>query len=234
VRFGVASGTEDQFAGVLGLGYGDGINLEYRNFVDELAHQGVTETRAFSIGLGSKLDGDGVMVFGGVDTAKFGGKLAALPIIPAAESPDKVARYWVQMVSMSMSSSGSRGARSWEGANDLPVFLDTGGTLTLLPSSLVEDIAADFDSPGLDDAGYYTIDCTFVDEDGTVDFEFDGVTIRVPFREVIRKFNNGGSPSCYLGIAPSDKFALLGDTFLRAAYGEFCVYPSSVCLPSDN
>jgi hypothetical protein len=81
VQFGVASNTEDQFAGVLGIGYGKDVNTRYNNFIDELADQGVTKTKAFGVALGSKTEDGGVITFGGVDKGKFKGQLASLPII---------------------------------------------------------------------------------------------------------------------------------------------------------
>ncbi|PKS13340.1 hypothetical protein jhhlp_000111 [Lomentospora prolificans] len=214
VQFGVATGTEDQFAGILGIGYGEGITTQYKNFIDELADQGVTKTKAFSIGLGSKDDQEGVIVFGGVDTAKFSGWLAPLPIIPAAQSPDGVPRYWVQMKGITLEAP-NKPAKAYPGSNT-PVFLDSGATLSLLPQQLAEMIAADFGSPGEDENGFFSVDCKFVGYEGTLDFEFDGVTIRVPYREMIRELSN--PPRCYLGIVASQDFILLGDTFLRSAY----------------
>lgn len=218
VQFGVASNTRDQFAGVLGIGYGKGVNTKYNNFIDELADQGVTETKAFSVALGSKAEGGGVIVFGGVDTGKFKGSLASLPIISAGSAPDGVARYWVELDSISLTAPSGRN-KKWD-STSFPVFLDTGATLTLLPPSVVEAIAADFGSDGQDDAGFYNVDCSLVNEAGTVDFAFDGVTVKVPYKEIIREFG-GSNPTCYLGISPSEDYALLGDTFLRSAYVVF-------------
>ena len=219
VQFGVADGgTEDQFAGVMGLSYGEGKNTKYPNLLDEMKKQGVVETKAFSVALGSKAEGGGVAVFGGVDTGKFRGKLTGLPII---NSPDGVSRYWVNLESISHS--GGSKKKKFAGSR-MPVFFDTGATLTLLPETLVAAIARDLGADGAtDDAGFYPVDCSLVDEQGSVDFSFDGVTVKVPYREIIREYNSGGSSSCYLGISSSDDYALLGDTFLRAAYGK-CLF----------
>lgn len=209
IKFGVASQSEDQFAGVLGMGYGEGVNTKYPNVLDEMLEQGLINTHTFSVALGSKSEGSGAVSFGGVDTGKFKGELAALPIIPADDSPDGVARYWVQLDGI------SHDGNKYSGSS-MEVFLDTGATLTLLPDSLVRAIADDLDSSGKDEAGFYEIDCSLVNESGTLDFAFDGVTIKVPYSEVVRQFSNG----CYLGISESDEFTLLGDTFLRSAYGK--------------
>lgn len=224
IRFGVASESEDQFAGVLGLGYGEGVNTKYPNVLDEMLEQGFIKTHTFSVALGSKSEGGGAVSFGGVDTGKFRGELAALPIIPADDSPDGVARYWVQLDGISHN--GNKYSSS-----SMQVFLDTGATLTLLPESLVKTIADDLDSPGKDEAGFYEIDCSLVNEPGTLDFAFDGVTIKVPYKEVVREFSKG----CYLGISESDEFTLLGDTFLRSAYVVFDLESDTIFMaPYEN
>ncbi|KFA47268.1 hypothetical protein S40293_05508 [Stachybotrys chartarum IBT 40293] len=218
LQFGVATSSNDQFAGVLGLGYGNPRNLGYNNLVDELAEQGVTRIRAFSIALGSKAEGQGVIHFGGVDTSKFNGRLAQLPIIPAAEAPDGTARYWVQM--KSLTNSPPSGSPTTYQGTEMPVFLDTGATLTLLPPAVVASIGAQFESVARTSQGFYIVDCEYADVEGTFDFAFDGVTVRVPYREMVRQYRSN-PPSCYLGFSPSERFTLLGDTFLRSAYVVF-------------
>ncbi|KAK1597105.1 eukaryotic aspartyl protease [Colletotrichum navitas] len=218
VQFGVATSSEDQFAGILGIGFGEGVNTRYKNLIDELAAQGVTRTKAFSLGLGSKDEQEGAIIFGGIDTSKFSGPLARLPIIPADEAPDGVARYWVNMQSLSLTPP-SRRTRFYPNSS-MPVFLDSGATLTLLPEELANMIAADFGSSGVDANGFYPVSCNLVGLSGTVDFDFNGMKIRVPYKEMIRELRTT-PPTCYLGIVPNADFTLLGDTFLRSAYTVF-------------
>ncbi|KAL7815579.1 acid protease [Trichoderma gracile] len=226
VQFGVADTSVDEFSGILGLGAGNGINTEYPNFVDELAAQGVTATKAFSLALGSKAEEEGVVIFGGVDTAKFHGELAHLPIVPADDSPDGVARYWVKMKSISLTPPADGTDNNNNGKpvafpqTSMTVFLDSGSTLTLLPPALVRQIASALGSTQTDESGFFVVDCALTSQDGTIDFEFDGVTIRVPYAEMIRQVSTL-PPHCYLGMMGSTQFALLGDTFLRSAYAVF-------------
>lgn len=214
-QFGVATSSETQNAGILGIGHGVGQAIGYRNFIDELKAQNVTKTRAFSVALGGKDEKQGTVVFGGVDTSKFAGGLARLPIIPAAQSPDGVRRYWVNMSSISLHPPSGRN-KTYPGTN-MPVFLDTGSTLTLLPEALVKSVASDFGSMQQDAGGYWPVDCSLVGINGTMDFAFDGVTIKVPYKELIRQFGN----SCVLGLSSHSSFTLLGDTFMRSAYFVF-------------
>ncbi|KAI1773646.1 acid protease [Hypoxylon cercidicola] len=219
VQFGVATDTVDEFAGILGIGHGLNVTIRYRNFIDELEAQGVTETKAFSLALGSKDEQEGVVIFGGLDTSKFTGPLQTLPIIAAKDSPDQVPRYWVNMTSLTLTPPS--GKTKQYGNTTMAVFLDSGATLTLLPTKLANLIAADFGADATDSNGFYPVSCSLNDLPGTLNFAFDGVTIRVPYSEVVRELQTSFGTQCYLGISPSDDFVLLGDTMLRSAYAVF-------------
>lgn len=217
VQFGVATTSVDEFSGILGIGYGQGLTTNYPNFVDQLALQNQTTVKAFSVGLGSKTEQEGAIVFGGVDTSKFAGKLATLPIVPASDSPDGVPRYWVSMNNMSLTP--PNGVTKAYANTSIDVFFDTGATLTLLPQALADAIGKDFGASAAGSDGYYTVDCALNDVAGTVNFAFDGVTIKVPYSEFIRETSSSAGTTCVLGITGSNSFTLLGDTFLRSAYG---------------
>ena len=215
VQFGVATASEDAFSGILGIGYGKGYGTKYLNFVDQLRAQNATKVKAYTLALGSKDAQEGVIVFGGIDTSKFAGKLVKLPIIPAAQSPDSVPRFWVQMQSISITPPNS--ASRVYPASSAPVFLDSGSTMTLLPPNLTTAIARDFGAQAPDANGFYRIDCSLTKLNGTLDFAFNGVTVKVPYKELTREVASN-PPACFLGIMPSERFTLLGDTFLRSAY----------------
>ena len=140
-----------------------------------------------------------------------------MPIIPPSGAPDEVPRYWVQLEGISLSPPGGGAGSGPYAGSRTAVFLDSGATLTLLPPDLAAAIAADFGAEEEDENGFYAVDCGLVGMEGSLDFAFDGVTVKVPYREMIRELRN--PPSCYLGIVPSEDFVLLGDTFLRSAYG---------------
>lgn len=215
VQFGVATTSVEEFSGIMGIGYGMGLTTSYPNFVDQLALQNQTAVKAFSVGLGSKSEQEGAITFGGVDTSKFAGKLVTLPIVPAADSPDGVPRYWVSMDNVSLTP--PNGDVKTYANTSMDVFFDTGATLTLLPTELADAIGKDFGAQQADISGYYNVDCSLNDLPGTVNFAFPGVEIKVPYNEFIRETSNG----CVLGITASDTFTLLGDTFMRSAYTVF-------------
>lgn len=218
VQFGVAVDTIDEFAGILGIGHGQNVNIPYKNFIDQLADQRVTNTKAFSLALGGKDEQKGVIIFGGVDTGKFTGTLRTLPIVSAEKSPDGVARYWVNM--SALRHSPPDGKTKPYSSSSMSVFLDSGATLSLLPTQLANAIAADFNASVVDAYGIYQVDCALNNLPGTLDFDFDGVTIRVPYHELVRELYSVFGPVCFLGISPSEDFVLLGDTMLRSTYGK--------------
>ncbi|KAI0417000.1 aspartic peptidase domain-containing protein [Xylaria grammica] len=219
VQFGVALDTVDEFSGILGIGHGENETIRYKNIVDQLADQGATNTKAFSLALGSKSEQQGVIIFGGLDTSKFSGTLQTQPIIPARNSPDGVPRYWINMQTLSITPPS--GQTKQYANTSMAVFLDSGATLTLLPTRLANTIASDFGVETADSDGFYPVDCKFKDQPGTLDFAFAGVTIRAPYREVVREIQSITGVQCYLGISPSEDFVLLGDTMLRSAYAVF-------------
>ncbi|KAH6627542.1 aspartic peptidase domain-containing protein [Chaetomium tenue] len=227
VQFGVATASVDAFSGILGIGYGKGIATRYPNFVDQLREQNATRVKAYTLALGSKDAQEGVIVFGGVDTSKFTGKLTKLPIIPAAQAPDGVPRFWVDMQALSITP--PNGVTTVYEGSSMPVFLDSGSTMTLLPANLTTAVARDFGAESPDSNGFYMIDCALTALNGTLDFVFNGVTVKVPYKELTREVAST-PPSCFLGIMASDRFTLLGDTFLRSAYTVFDLETDSIWM----
>ncbi|EGO57195.1 hypothetical protein NEUTE1DRAFT_80655 [Neurospora tetrasperma FGSC 2508] len=225
IQFGVATSSKDAFSGILGIGYGQGLATKYPNFIDQLYAQKITKVKAYTLALGSKTAQQGSIVFGGVDTSKFAGPLARLPIISAGDSPDGVPRFWVQMNGIRLTPPSGQSMGVYEGSK-IPAFLDSGSTMTILPPALANKIAEDFGSPEKDANGFYSVGCGYVEMNGTMDFEFVGsgqkVTVRVPYKEMIREVGQGESKMCFLGIMGSESFTLLGDTFLRSVYATSC------------
>jgi len=91
-----------------------------------------------------------------------------------------------------------------------PVFLDSGGTLSGLPTPIFNAIVADFPSATLDagGSGLYIVDCAVASQSGTVDFAFGSTIIHVPYHEFI--WFVPGSSLCTLGVAADDDAPVLG------------------------
>ncbi len=198
------------------MGHGYGFNTEYKNLVDELADQNVTNSRAFSVALASKdASNGGVAIFGGVDTKKFVGPLYKFKNLgPQIEGGQEGPwRYWIQMDSIGVTKPG--GSPSTYSGSGMPIVLDTGSTLSYLPKSIISQLANDFSAKTAQD-GSLPVSCDLQSQGGSVDFTFGSLTLKVPYHEFIWEIAPG---QCYLGVAPqSATTALLGDSFLRSAY----------------
>ncbi|TLD22382.1 hypothetical protein PspLS_07960 [Pyricularia sp. CBS 133598] len=220
VIFGVATSSKDLNEGIMGLGYGDGVNLRYNNMVDNLFLQNVTKSRAFSVALGSAdASNSGVISFGGVDTKKFSGKLAQMPIL-GPQGKEEIRRYWVPMDSLGMTKNGNN--KTYNGGN-IPIVIDSGSTLSYLPSSVVTAMAMDSNALWNSEGGVYIVKCDKMPADASFDFSFNNGTfkISVPWRNF---FWNTGGNACVLGAVPTKSgraTALLGDSFMRSVYTVF-------------
>jgi hypothetical protein len=219
LQFGVANVTQDLNEGILGLGWGYGKNLAYNNLIDQLADQGVINTKSISVGLGNVNESNaGTLLFGAVDTKKFSGDLISNDIL-GPQGSESLYRYWVQMTSVALNQSGS--SKTYDGG-DTPVVLDSGSSLSYLPSAIVTDMADDLDAQYDRESELYIVDCSVRSKNGTFDFTFGQAIIRVPFEEFIWAYDD---TTCILGAVATDDSsgitALLGDTFLRSAFVVF-------------
>ncbi|KAK4171077.1 aspartic peptidase domain-containing protein [Triangularia setosa] len=221
VVFGVGLNTNELAWGVGGIGHGYGFNLHYNNLVDELHAQGITQSKAFSIGLGGQYsEAGGVIIFGGVDTMKFSGKLHKFDNMPPQIEGSKEGpwRYWIQMKSVGVTTPNS--VMSTYEYSTMPALLDTGSTWSYLPQHIFDSLQDDFNAT-LSEDGSLEVPCSMIAQPGTVDFTFGELTIQVPYSEFISQLE---PEYCALGILPRkgpyDR-AVLGDSFLRSAYVVF-------------
>ncbi|CAK7262704.1 hypothetical protein SEPCBS119000_000119 [Sporothrix epigloea] len=225
-QFGVAVSSQDAAVPICGVGYGKDFNLDYNNIIDEMALQGVTNSRAFSLALGSATSddarepvgdniGNGIVVFGGVDTKKFAGPLYRYTNLPPQmDDPGEPWRYWVQMDSVGFTAAGKTTSKAYDGSS-LPIVLDSGSSLSYLPQSVMDDLAKSFGVKAQDD-GSLIVDCNAGDKGGYVDFTFGQLVVSVPLSDFIWEAEAG---TCAVGALPStDTTNLLGDSFLRSVY----------------
>ena len=101
-------------------------------------------------------------------------------------------------------------------------MLDSGSTLSYLPQSVLTTVVADFPDAIYDPTnGGWLVGCANLNRSATFDFTFGGTKIHVPYKEFVWEVDG----LCFLGISPSlsssrGEVSILGDNFLRAAYGE--------------
>jgi len=218
--FGVAVASNDLNEGILGLSYGDGVNLQYPNFVDELYLQNQTNSRTFSIALGDKdYDNGGVLIFGGLDTKKYVGNLVSCRIL-GPQNGENLSRYWVELDGLKLNSGSTSKTYISSSSDSVAVVLDSGSSLSYLPNSIVSQLAEDLNARYDSTNQVYLVDCSAADADGSLDFSFGNATIKVPLDEFIWE---AGTDICVLGALPSsdDGINILGDSMMRGGYFVF-------------
>ncbi|KAK8073648.1 candidapepsin-1 [Apiospora phragmitis] len=223
IQVGAASRSQDLNEGILGLSFGGKAptaDLRYNNFVDELVLQNVTDSRTFSVALGNQdASNGGVIIFGGIDTGKFTGKMTTVPVLgpQGGENLYRVRRYWVQLKSIGSTMGGS--SKKYDNSATA-IVIDTGSSLSTLPSGVVSSMVRDLNGQ-TDRQGNVIVPCpSSSTTDNTFDFDFGAVPIRIPYRNFVIE---AGPRTCILGVqaATSGGVMLLGDTFMRSAYVVF-------------
>lgn len=189
---------------------------EYPYVLDTMTTQGLIKSRAFSLDLRGVDNPNGAIIFGGVDTAKYIGDLAKLPMLSPAQSPGGSDRYYITLTGVGLTLPSGETTQS--APISVPIFLDSGSTFSHLPTPIYQAFAESFTDAQYDPAsGYYFVPCDVTNLAGSIDFYFGTKAIRVPINDFVWEVDG----YCVLGILPDDEEPILGDTFLRAAYVVF-------------
>lgn len=145
---------------------------------------------------------------------KYKGPLAKLPLLAPEESPDQTDRYWVHMTSVGIKKPGQAEKKYSQSAT--PVFLDSGSSLSNLPSAIVNQMVADFpDAKFIPEIQMYQIDCAHVGQDGFFSFSFGSMVIDVPYKEFIKTVDG---QNCFLGTLINEVGISLGGEFLSISH----------------
>ncbi|KAI2817885.1 hypothetical protein CBS115989_5621 [Aspergillus niger] len=237
MQFGIAESTTSK-RGIAGVGYkistyqAEHDDKVYANLPQALVDSGAIKSAAYSIWLDSLEASTGSLLFGGVNTAKYKGDLQTLPIIPV------YGKYYSLAIALTeLSVATDSNSSSFTDSLPLSVSLDTGTTMTALPSDLVNKVYdalnATYDKTY--DMAY--IDCDTREADYNVTYSFSGATITVSMSELIIPATEPGWPdnTCVLGLVPSQPGVnLLGDTFLRSAYVVYDLENNEISLANTN
>jgi Eukaryotic aspartyl protease len=246
-QFGVGFESSSE-EGVLGIGYvtnevqvnrADG--LSYPNLPQAMAQTGLITTNAYSLWLNDLDANTGSILFGGVNKDKYTGDLATVPII---KEYNAYYEFIIALTGVSINDGSS--STSFDSSTSLPTaaLLDSGSSLVYLPNDVTEDIynsvGATYDSQ----SGVAYVDCSLANNASTLDFDFSGQIIQVPYNELVLDvgssdggqltFQNGDA-ACVFGIAPAQgSEPVLGDTFLRSAYVVYDLDSNEISLAQTN
>lgn len=206
LQFGIANESAN-YLPVLGIGFKSlevtgNSTPKYDNLPISLKNQGYINKVAYLVFLNDLNAKTGHILFGAYDRAKIEGDLVPLPITASD-------RLNVDLNSI-----------TYNGQDidiNFSVTLDTGASvITLLPKSF-EALGKALNGTQKTDRFYgkhYIFDCDAFNGQSLL-FNFDGVSIAVPFDDLLKQNSDG---SCTLLILEGEHISSLGDNFLRHAY----------------
>lgn len=206
-QFGIVN-QSDAGAGIAGIGM-EGVEStsdKYPNIPRSFKDQGYISSCAYSLYLDDVSSNTGSILFGGVQSNKYKGKLYTVPM-----TDDNAFYVEVSEVSINGKTVSNGSFNS---------LLDSGTTFTYLEKSLLDPIAEQLNAKYDSDKNlYFTDDYS---DDKNLTYSFSGAKITVPASELLIPGNwYGGSnpPGKYMvSIQPSDTLKIMGGTFLRSAY----------------
>ncbi|KAI8964640.1 acid protease [Daldinia sp. FL1419] len=218
---------------------------EYDNLPVVMQKQGLIATNAYSLWLNDLDASTGSILFGGIDTKKYQGDLTRINIYKDSRS-GIFSSFTVALTSVGASSSSGTDTLSSE--FPIPVVLDSGTTLSYLPTDLAEqmwqEVGAEYDG----DFSVPLIPCSMKNSQGHFSFGFGGSggpVINVAMDELVLPLTSSGKSfaladgesACQFGVqnfSSSSSSFLLGDTFLRSAYVVYDLVNNEVALaPTD-
>ncbi|KAI1325178.1 aspartic peptidase domain-containing protein [Xylariaceae sp. FL0255] len=214
--FAASSDYSNYTTGFVGLGP-DGISENkqpYPSLIDQLASAGATNSKAFSLVLSnSSVPNSGVVIFGGIDSKKFGGVLAPNDNL----NPDNL-QYAINVTVVG--SVGPDGTVSNITGSNNTVQLELEYPLTYLSPTTIAGLIKDFNAT-LDDAlNRYTVSCSYIQKSNSfVSFSFAENTMQVPFSALSQDMQ--ADDTCLWGLQPSTfpyDYSIIGINVLRYAY----------------
>lgn len=281
-----ASSSGVQANGILGLGYPQltaGTNFgesPYNPFVFNLVEQKIISDSVFSVYMNNanKEGWVGEVIFGGTDSSKYSGDLTYLPVAQLTTSSSPLDSLFGGSSSSSSSNNGyyywmvygqgiavSNPASSSVSANHTlssvaPFIIDTGTTLTYLPTQIAEDVAvaiAGDNRVQLDSqSSTFVTDCSAANSNAALQLQMSPsgsvsdspVTLTVPASELVIPLDAltiEDATVCMLGIAPlstsssssssmSSEMFLIGDSVLRSAYLVFDIGQNRIGFAAAN
>ncbi len=193
--------TSTSQEGVMGIGYPSNevqvllaFGRPYPNIPELLAQRGFINSNAYSLWLNDLDANTGVILFGGVDTAKYVGELHTLPVVRRrGEYTDLI---------ISMTGLG-RGDSPGSIRTDIRehALLDSGASFTYLPADITADLYRSLGAQYDSQTGEALVDCSLAEDSNTLDFTFTTATIAVPLNELVLPVGSlpNGQRVCVLG-----------------------------------
>ncbi|KAK1961579.1 eukaryotic aspartyl protease [Colletotrichum sublineola] len=218
----------------------EGTSKLYTNVPARMKEAGVVSRNAYGVYLNDFSGSDGSVTFGGIDTAKFDGKLQELPLVR-----DRNGNFGQFLVSFSsMSVSGQAGTGAPENTvnfvpRPVPALLDTGNPALDLSVEVVTEMARALRVGTFRDGDTTLLSplpCSWGDTMSLVlGFNQDTVKMRVPLSLLLvpLKGQNGAEGQCstpqIIGSREVE-FTSLGAPFLQAVYAVYDLDRNKISL----
>ncbi|RAH43109.1 pepsin-like aspartic protease [Aspergillus brunneoviolaceus CBS 621.78] len=237
-QFGLAEESSTQ-QGVCGIGYASNEYADlrndegYANLPEALVNQGYIKSAAYSLWLDDIDAGEGTILFGGINTAKYVGSLHTLPIQAEQGEYSELA---VNLSGVHVTKAGKSISVNNTAFPAVSV-LDSGTSLTYLPTGTALDIIDAVGGEYYESQGLAVLKCdTAKKSDYEIVFAFSGFNLSIPLSDMLLEASFG---YCAFGIAPESETAsggiyLLGDTFLRSAYVVYDLANNEIHLAKTN
>ncbi|KAK9234929.1 aspartic peptidase domain-containing protein, partial [Lipomyces kononenkoae] len=228
----------DTSLGVLGISYprdeaSMAHNVTYANLPYSLQDAGIIDLVAYSLWLNDLDANTGSILFGGIDTGKFTGELAVIPMhsINSNYIDFNVTLTGITVLSGSNETVvyGTTDAVIPRGDGPNYVVLQSDSSYGAFSFDVLEAIV---NGLGLSDSvtysyGFYLVDCSFMNSDARVVFEFDHkASITVTMHQLIQVlFSSSGGNTCGIALQDWDYLPgldqsayIAGDSILSSAY----------------
>ncbi|KAK2606029.1 hypothetical protein QQS21_003547 [Conoideocrella luteorostrata] len=225
-------------SGLLGLGLSAGVAAaqQYPTVVDNLVSSGHIKRAAFSLYLNTSRSNPnvtGTILFGGIDSEKYIGKLATLPLVPGFTPGSGIVAYAVHMSGLALRKSSSDTIKVKDGADiNVTTVLDSGTDLTFLPDEYIKPIWQNLDVEFAQKRAF--IDCKHSEDNVTIGVSFPNKTINIPLRELVVHTGQAEllkllglkmETPCIFGLQgtsasniTNNNFGIVGSNVLRSAY----------------
>ncbi|VBB72053.1 Putative protease precursor [Podospora comata] len=218
----------------------------YPNLPVNMVKEKLINTVAYSLWLNDLDSSSGNILFGGIDTQKYKGDLTRINILPTTQG--LYTSFAVAMTSLiAVSPSGQDTLTSK--AFPMPVVLDSGTTLSYLPTDLALQVWTEVGALYSPEFELAVLPCDMQNSEGYFSFGFGGPSgpqINVSMDELVLDLTSGRAPvfntgpykgmdACEFGIQNfSSAPYLLGDTFLRSAYVVYDLVNNQVGLAATD
>ncbi|KAL2021649.1 hypothetical protein VTK56DRAFT_7002 [Thermocarpiscus australiensis] len=225
--------------GLVGVGYAlneaivgktQSASSMYPNLPVNMVNEGLINTVAYSLWLNDLDANSGSILFGGIDTEKYQGELTRIDIYPTQQG--LFTSFMVALTSLEAVSPSGRDTLTSE-EFPIPVVLDSGTTLSYLPTDLAQQAWHEVGAMYSSEFQVAVVPCSMQNSKGYFSFGLagpNGPRINVTMDELVLDLTSGqppvftsgpyrGQDVCEFGIQNfSSSPFLLGDTFLRSAY----------------